>query len=72
MAEYIGHILTALGLVIAGAVGFGVLRNIVMRTKEDTKDQEMRLRVLEAAKLQMGCAHSGSHRCSGPFARDRN
>ena len=37
---------------IAGAVGFGVLRNIVMRTLEDTKDQEMRLRALEAAKLQ--------------------
>ena len=52
MAEYIGHILTALGLVIAGAVGFGVLRNIVLRTKEDTKDQEERLRRLEAAKLQ--------------------
>ena len=52
MTEYIGHILTALGLIVTGAIAFGVLRAIVMRTKDDTDDQEKRLRVLEAAKLQ--------------------
>ena len=52
MAEYVGHIITAIGLIVAGAVGFGILKAIVGRNREDTDDQEKRLRVLEAAKLQ--------------------
>ena len=52
MAEYVGHIITAIGLIVAGAVGFGILKTIVGRNREDTDDQEKRLRVLEAAKLQ--------------------
>ena len=50
MTDYIGHIITAIGLVVTVAIGFGVMKANIDRNRRDTADQEARLRSVEMAK----------------------
>ena len=59
MEQYIGHIITAVGLIVAGAVGGGVIKNKVdnnsrdvEEAKADLKAFEQRIREVEVVKTQ--------------------
>ena len=50
MEAYIGHIITAAGMLVVGGIAWGVLRTQVSSTADKAKDHEDRLRDIERFK----------------------